>query len=160
MDARGWDKTLEEPYFLFGDADVNSSPSMDDEEASIVHIYYPFPQYFVRYDYDSDNEIYKRFQAGDPHIDHGSEKQVTASNVVILITSYYPTDDVGRLYMKTEGTGDMYLFRNGMVYPGTWERMSATDTYKFYNENGDEMSFAPGKTWVSVVNYQSGLQWE
>lgn len=160
MDDRGWDKPLEESYFFFGSVEANSSPSMDDEEALTIHIYYPFPQYFVRYDYDSSDEIYKRFQAGDPHIDHGSEKQITASNVVILITNYYPTDDVGRLYMKTEGTGDMYLFRNGMVFPGTWERMSTVDSYKFYGESGDELAFAPGKTWISVVNYQGGLQWE
>lgn len=161
MDDRGWDKPLEgDSYFLFGSAEANSSPSMDDEQADTIHIYYPFPQYFVRYDYDEDDELYYRYQDGNPHIDHGSEKQITASNVVVLTTNYYPTDDVGRLYMKTEGEGDMYLFRNGYVFPGTWERMSTTDTYKFYNENGDEMSFAPGKTWISVVNYQTGLQWE
>ena len=157
---RGWDKPLTTPYFLFGPVEDNSSPSMDDEEASTIHIYYPFPSYFVRYDYDSSEEVYKRFQAGDPHIDHGSEKQITASNVVILITNYYPTDEAGRLYMKTEGTGDMYLFRNGKVFTGTWERLGASDSYKFYNEDGNELTFAPGKTWISVVNYQGGLQWE
>lgn len=160
MDDRGWDKPLKEPYFLFGPAEANSNPTIDDEEASTIHIYYPFPQYFVRYDYNPEDELYYRFEAEAPHIDHGSEKQVTASNVVVLVTNYYPTDEEGRLYMKTEGTGDLYLFRNGKVFPGTWERMTTSDPYKFYNENGDEMSFASGKTWISVVNYQGGLQWE
>jgi len=160
MKDRNWDKPLIEPFFLFGSVEKNEDPSIDPEKASIIHIYYPFPNYFVRYDYDSTDEIYKRFQAGNPHIDHGSEKQITASNVVILVTSYYPTDDAGRLYMKTEGEGDMYLFRNGEVFTGKWKKLHASDRYKFYGENGDELVFAPGKTWISVINNQGGLQWE
>ncbi|MBD3156847.1 DUF3048 domain-containing protein [Candidatus Peregrinibacteria bacterium] len=155
MNDRGWDKPLEDPYFEFGDLSDDSA-----DNAETVHIYYPFPEYFVRYEYDEDTGVYERFQDGDPHIDHGSEKQITASNVVVLITNYYPTDEVGRLYMKTEGSGDMYLFRDGKVIPGTWKRPETHSPYTFYDENGEELVFASGKTWVSVVNYQSGLQWE
>jgi len=162
IDERGWDKPLSstDSFFLFGPVEANSSSSMDDENASTIHIYYPFPEYFVRYDYNKSNKLYERFQAGEPHIDNGNGKQITASNVVVLITNYYSTDSAGRLYMKTEGTGDMYLFRDGKVFPGTWERITTLDKYKFYDQNGNELSFAPGKTWISVVNYQGGLQWD
>jgi hypothetical protein len=155
IDDRGWDKPLDDPYFRFGELSDYA-----EEEGETIHIYYPFPEYFVRYDYDEDEGVYERFQNGNPHIDHGSEKQVTASNVVVLIKNYYPTDDVGRLYMKTEGSGDMYLFRDGKVVPGTWRRPETHSSYTFYDENGEELTFATGKTWISVVNYQSGLQWE
>jgi hypothetical protein len=162
VDEIGWDKPLSstDPFFLFGPVEANSSPSMDDEEAFTIHIYYPFPEYFVRYDYNELSQLYERFQAGEPHIDNGNGKQIMASNVVVLITNYYSTDEVGRLYMKTEGQGDMYLFRDGKVFPGTWERITTLDKYKFYDQNGNELAFAPGKTWISVVNYQGGLQWE
>ncbi|MCD6109932.1 DUF3048 domain-containing protein [bacterium] len=157
---RGWDKPLKEPFLSFGSVEEDEDPSVEDQNASTIHIYYPFPSYFVRYDYDVTDEVYKRFQAGNPYIDHGSEKQITASNVVILVTNYYPTDEAGRLYMKTEGQGDMYLFRNGKVFTGVWKKMTALDKYKFYDGNGKEFTFAPGKTWISVINNQGGLQWE
>jgi hypothetical protein len=54
----------------------------------------------------------------------------------------------------------MYLFRNGKVIPGTWKRISSSDKYKFYDENDTELKFNKGKTWISVINYQGGMQWE
>lgn len=162
MEERGWDNPLlaEDAPFLFGPVESNTGFSTDYEEASTIHIYYPFPQYFVRYEYDEDDEIYNRFQADSPHVDSGNGKQITASNVVVMITNYYSTDSAGRLYMKTEGSGDMYLFRNGKVFPGEWKRFTTLDKYKFYDKEGNELAFAPGKTWISVINYQGGLQWE
>jgi hypothetical protein len=160
MDERGWNKPVEEQFVKFGDIDENSLTNSDIEEAETIHIYYPYPNYFVRYDYDSENEKYLRFEGGEAHIDHLNGKQIETSNVVVMITNYYPTDEEGRLYMKTEGKGDMYLFRNGKVIPGTWKRISSSDKYKFYDENDTELKFNKGKTWISVINYQGGMQWE
>lgn len=160
MEDRNWDKPIEDSFLTFG---ASTNNEIDDEEVELgdsIHIYYPFPQYFVRYDYNPEKNNYKRYQAGEEHIDHGNEEQIAVSNVVVLITDYYPTDAEGRLYMKTEGKGDMYLFRNGKVYPGTWKKTTSLDPLKFYSTNDTELVFEPGNTWISVVNFSAGLQWE
>jgi Protein of unknown function (DUF3048) N-terminal domain/Protein of unknown function (DUF3048) C-terminal domain len=158
MDEFGWDKVLKQPFAVFGE--MKDSNYEEVIAANTIHIYYPFPQYFVRYDYDPYTDTYLRYQAGVAHVDHGSGEQVAPSNVIVMTTNYYPIDDVGRLQMQTEGEGSMYFFRNGKMYPGTWKKSSLLGGIKFYDENDEEFLFEIGKTWVSVINYQGGLQWE
>lgn len=160
MDERGWEKSIEEEFFKFGDLDDSTLSNSDIENAEILHIYYPSPSYFVTYEYDQENETYLRYQGGAPHIDSGNNEQIEISNVVVLITNYYPTDSVGRLYMKTEGKGDMYLIREGKVFPGTWKRTTSQEKISFYDANNDQLKFKEGKTWISIIDYQKGLQWE
>lgn len=159
-DDRGWDGEIEESVFKFGSFLDNQNDEDEVELADTLRIYYPWPQYNVRYEYDAKNENYKRYQNGVTHIDKNDGNQITPSNVVVMITNYYPTDEEGRLYMKTEGKGDMYLFRNGKVYPGTWERYTTSDDLKFYGADDKELVFGKGQTWISVVNQTSGMQWE
>lgn len=160
MNNRGWEKPVEEEFLKFGDLGENKLLDSEIETAETVYIYYPSSSYFVRYEYDPKSENYLRYQAGDPHIDNLNGKQIEASNVVVMVTNYYPTDNVGRLYMQTEGRGDMYLFRNGKVLNGVWNRVMSQDKIRFYDESGEELVFQEGKTWISIVNYQGGLQWE
>lgn len=160
MDDRGWEKPLEDGVFKFGSSLDNQNGVDEPELADTIRIYYPFQQYNVRYDYNPEDNVYKRFQAGDKHVDKNNGDQIMPSNVVVMITNYYPTDEEGRLYMKTEGKGDMYLFRNGKIYPGTWERLTTGDLLKFYGPDDEELVFEKGPTWISVVNYAGGLQWE
>ncbi|MBU1446313.1 DUF3048 domain-containing protein [Patescibacteria group bacterium] len=158
MDDLGWDKALKYPFATFGE--MRDSAYEEVVSANTIHIYYPFPQYFVRYDYDPYTDTYLRYQAGFAHNDHGSGEQIAPSNVIVMTTNYYPIDDAGRLQMQTEGEGDMYFFRNGKVYTGTWQKSSSLGGLKFYDENDEEFLFEVGKTWISVINYQGGLQWE
>lgn len=156
-ETRGWDGKFTDEIFKFGASLENGE---DADLADTLRIYYPWPQYYVRYEYDPEESVYKRYQAGEEHIDSNTGDQIAPSNVVVMITNYYPTDEEGRLYMKTEGQGDMYLFRNGKVFPGTWERYTTSDVLKFYGPDGEELVFEKGPTWISVVNYDGGLQWE
>jgi len=159
IDEYKWNKPLSESFFQYGPL---SSLTIDSEEnnVSIIHVYYPFPEYFIRWDYDKENNRYLRFQAGEPHMDHGNNEQITAVNLVVMFTDYYPVDDAGRLSMKTEGEGEMFLFREGKVIAGTWSKIDTQVKLKFYGENGAELLFAPGKTWISVINKRDLVQWE
>jgi len=159
MDERSWDKPLTESFFQFGPL---SAFTIEGEEnnAQVIHVYYPFPEYFVRWDFDQNNKVYLRNQAGAAHIDNGNGKQLSAANVVIMITDYYAIDEEGRLSMKVDGSGEMYLFREGKVIAGTWEKRDSLSKLKFYDENGAEMLLAPGKTWISIINSGNSLQWE
>lgn len=159
-DDRGWDGEIEDSVFKFGSFLDNQNNDDEVELADTLRVYYPWPQYYVRYEYDSENQNYKRFQSEAAHVDSNNGDQIAPSNVVVMITNYYPTDEEGRLYMKTEGKGDMYLFRNGKVYPGTWERYTTSDMLKFYGADDKELVFEKGPTWISVVNQTSGMQWE
>ncbi|MBN1494524.1 DUF3048 domain-containing protein [Candidatus Peregrinibacteria bacterium] len=159
IEEYGWSKPLTASFLQFGPL---SSFTFDNEDnnAEIIHVYYPFPEYFVKWDYDKEKNIYLRNQAGEPHIDNGHDTQISASNVVVLFTEYYPVDAEGRLSMKVEGSGELNLFRDGKVIAGTWEKTDESAGLKFYGENGAELLFTPGKTWICVVNSMYSLQFE
>jgi len=159
IDEYKWNKPLTQSFFQYGPLSALTIDSLDNN-ALTIHVYYPFPEYFVRWDYDKTNNQYLRFQAGEQHIDHGNNKQIAVSNLVIMFTDYYPVDDAGRLSMKTEGEGQMFLFRDGKVIAGTWSKTDSMSKLKFYGENGAELLLTPGKTWISVINRTDLVQWE
>jgi hypothetical protein len=49
------------------------------------------------------------------------------------------------------GTGTAYVFRDGRVIKGTWERDSAADVTTFLDANGEEIPLTPGNTWVELL---------
>ena len=44
-----------------------------------------------------------------------------------------------------------YVFQNGIAMNGSWNKTSAADQIKFYDENGSEIKLAPGQTFVEAV---------
>ena len=49
------------------------------------------------------------------------------------------------------GAGDAYIFQNGDVITGTWEKSSKDSQIIFRDSSGNEVSLAPGQTWISAV---------
>ena len=58
---------------------------------------------------------------------------------------------------KTTGQGRAYVFAEGMVSEGTWERQSDTDWFTLRTESGGVMYVPPGRAWVSLVPSNLGL---
>ena len=54
------------------------------------------------------------------------------------------------------GSGDAYIFQNGLAIKGKWQKTSAEDQIKFTDQDGKEVKLAPGQTFVTAVpNYGS-----
>jgi hypothetical protein len=49
------------------------------------------------------------------------------------------------------GTGTAYVFADGKVVEGTWERESETVWFTLQTPDGQTMLVPPGKAWVSLV---------
>jgi hypothetical protein len=97
---------------------------------------------------------YLRFHEEEAHdLEDGS--QVTATNVVVMMVERLETrvrDSAGNPVPSFEvlGDGDVYIFRNGKVIEGTWEREALTGATKFLDAQGEEIALAPGNTWVEL----------
>ncbi|MCR4278552.1 MAG: DUF3048 domain-containing protein [bacterium] len=107
----------------------------------------------VKWTYDTETDSYLRYQgtAVQKDID-GSE--VYAKNVVVMLTSATVVDEVGRLNLRTTGQGRAILFHDGARYDGSWSR-DAGEWIRFTDENGNDLVFTAGKTWISVVTSES-----
>ena len=47
--------------------------------------------------------------------------------------------------------GDALIFQNGNVVEATWEKVSREARTRFFNEDGAEIDFVRGTTWLEIL---------
>ncbi len=62
-----------------------------------------------------------------------------------------PVDKEHHMLYTVTGEGKGMVFQNGDVIDATWKKKTATDRITFYNDEGDEIPFVRGKTWIEVL---------
>lgn len=129
-----------------------------DSRGAIQTVSYAFwedENYNVGWQYDQVNNLYQRSNGGQPHNDLNINQQLTAKNLVVQLTTErnandgYP-DNVHLLY-GTLGKGKAYIFKDGQAIEGTWAKAKRLSRTIFYDNQGKEVLFNPGKIWVSVL---------
>jgi hypothetical protein len=109
----------------------------------------------VFWKWSGSKKVWLRFHGDVPHVSSDGT-QFSAKNVVVQMVKTEPTDvtdanGVTSPRAITVGTGKAYVFRNGKMYVGTWERKSVDDLTMFLDASGKEIKLAPGQTWVELL---------
>lgn len=105
--------------------------------------------YSVIWDYEREVNRYTRRQVTTVQKDMDGSI-VMADNVVVLLTDQQVLDNHGRLSLRTTGSGQAVLFRDGQRHELTWRR-KAGEWLTFETLDGAEVFFEPGVTWLSLV---------
>ena len=107
----------------------------------------------AHFKYDEKTRLYYRYQYGDAQIDEYNDEQLAVTNVIFKICHGEIHEPVEKDYMAFEvhGKGDAYIFTNGKVIEGSWKRKDDYSPNMFYDENGDEIVFNQGKTWICLI---------
>ncbi len=114
--------------------------------ASVIHLDWSNSSgYNVDWVYDPAGNLYIRKQGGNVY---------GADNVVVVETSVdvIAGDDKGRKELVTIGTGEMHLFHNGIEIVGTWEKLSAKERLRFFDDAGNEIVMNAGTTWIEIID--------
>lgn len=157
-----YDDSYVPPFTFAADGAVSAYEECD--EASLL---YPggasgdnsggYGTYHPYFEYHEDDGLYYRYQDGKEQIDEYNGEQLAVSNVVFQYCHGEVRDDHDYLAFGVHGEGDAIVFTNGRVIPGTWERYDGDFTpARFYDENGDEIIFNQGKTWVCNIWQEYG----
>jgi hypothetical protein len=147
-DFSGNGGTAPEAVFTFDDAVPDGA-----ERGRALHLDFS-PVADVNWRYRNNNEVYIRFHGEESHrLEDGS--QVAAANVVVMLVdreSTRQTDSAGNPVPTFDviGSGDLLVFRNGKVIEGQWRRESEEDVTELVDARGEEISLAPGTTWVEL----------
>lgn len=107
-------------------------------------------EFEVSWRYDSKNNSYLRFRERKAEIDKNSDKQVETKNVVLLKTTWSPINK-DYIRVKTVGSGEMSLYKNGQKIDGAWEKKTADGKLYFYDSQRQEIKFTPGPIWVEII---------
>lgn len=110
----------------------------------------------AHFEYNEDDHLYYRYQYGEPMIDNMNNEQVAVTNVVFKVChgeERLPDDpEYDYLAFQTQGSGDCYVFTNGKVIKGTWERANSDSAASyFYDEDGNEIVLNQGRTWMCCI---------
>lgn len=114
------------------------------------------------FEYNEEDNLYYRYQHGKEHTDEMNDEQLAVSNIVFKICYGERRDEKGYLAFAVHGTGDAYVFTNGKVIKGTWKRNSDYEPNVFLDENGEEIVFNQGKTWICNIwsEYEDCIKYE
>lgn len=128
------------------------------------------------FEYNAEDRLYYRSQWGAPHVCGLTGEQLTVTNVIFKVCrgSRKEPDNPKSDYLDfvTDGSGNAYIFTNGKVIEGTWERQGAEDpTYgnyfnpnptRYYDKAGNEIVLNQGKTWICCIwdEYEQYISWE
>ena len=103
------------------------------------------------FEWDEEEGVYHRYQFDAAQIDEFNGEEVTVSNVVFKICHGEVRDQNDYLAFGVHGTGKALVFTNGKVIEGTWKRTGDSGANMFYDENGKEIIFNQGKTWICNI---------
>jgi len=108
--------------------------------------------YDVSWQYDKEENIYKRLNNGQPHKDFLSDQQLTAKVVVIQFSRERGSvDEHKHLIYQTIGSGKTIVFQDGQAIEGTWKKESRTTRTRFFDSSGREIRFSRGQIWIEVL---------
>ncbi|HZD23302.1 MAG TPA: DUF3048 domain-containing protein [Acidimicrobiia bacterium] len=158
-DERGYpDNPPDEPLWNFG-------PLQGDRMASHVDIEFGAGNR-VYWDWDETQDLWLRTAYGAESMfrnEDGAEGRVGVRVLIALYTEPYTASPSGGQSgssvpaSRTTGQGRAFVFADGKVTEGTWERETETEWFTLRTETGRIMNVPPGQSWVSLVPSNRGL---
>lgn len=103
------------------------------------------------FEYSEDDGVYYISEYGQPYVDGNTGEQVGVKNVLVLYSDF--TGVPGTPLLKTDlvGSGSGQYACGGKYVPITWSKKSFTDRFVYTLEDGSEVVFGRGSSYVNIV---------
>lgn len=152
-----------------------STSNLIPKVSDIYLTYGDYGSYNPHYHYDvGSNTFLRGYANGDAHEvyqcpdeDLGevnpesacSLTQLAPKVVAVMMVEERKAEDNYHEDIDSLGSGEAFVFQNGMVTHGTWNKGSAGEQIKFLDEAGNEIRLIPGQTFVSAVPTYGGVDY-
>jgi hypothetical protein len=155
-DSREYEDEAPQPLWTFGlmpeDADAAGNVTLPFDSGLVVR-------------WAWDGEKYTKTTNGVSHnwvVPDGEHEQMWAETLVVLEMLTYtqspPPGGGPAKAVESVGSGKAYVFADGLVTTGTWERNSLGDTFTLMS-NGETMAVPPGKLWIGFFDRDQTPSW-
>lgn len=142
----GWPRKLDSP---------NASPT-----AKKINIDVSSPTFDEAYEYDPADNNYKRSHGTGAHTDREAGQYTPKTVVVIKVPTHIGFEDGYREQMTTTGHGQAYVFQDGILVEGYWQKSDRKAQMKFYDKFGRPIPFNIGQTWITVIAPEKTVTWQ
>lgn len=116
--------------------------------------------YNVNYAYDAEHNNYKRSQGGEPHTDREKGQITPSVAIAIKVPTELGFEDGWREQMQTTGSGEAFIFQNGVVIKGTWKKAGTKEQIQFLDEKGEQIPLVRGQTWITAIPTDQPVTWQ
>lgn len=110
--------------------------------------------YNSHYDYDAATNSYLRSEGGKAHIATVSADDKTGQQlrpkVVIALIMPYSLSGKYSVY-GTTGSGPMYVFQDGGVIQGNWNKPDRPSQFSFTDASNQPIKLNKGQTWITIL---------
>lgn len=107
---------------------------------------------YSSFEYSEDSGCYYRSTASGTYIDRDTNEPVPFANVIVLRVKIGHQDGSVFLTNHLVGHGTAEIFQNGRYIQGAWVRNDLDSRLVFTDENGNELAFQRGKTFIVITN--------
>jgi len=115
-----------------------------------ININFKDSNFTVKWKYDIINNEYIRYLADQQHLD-GTGKEIKAKNIIVQFMETAVIDEELRLKIKTQGRGSAIICLDGKCNLGKWEKVTISSRSRYYYNNGEDVIFNAGPTWIEIV---------
>jgi hypothetical protein len=124
--------------------------------AKTIDIKISSPDYYSHYDYDAKSNLYSRSEGGAPHMEQVSGDnvppvQIMPKVIVALVMSYGIQADGQHSEYNDVGSGTAFIFQDGGMTQGVWQKDSRDTQISFKDSNGAPIKLNAGQTWITLV---------
>lgn len=150
-DERGYpDEPIDGPMWEFGPI------RPDAEEASKVS--FDFLGNPVEWTWDDTSGMWLRTIGGEESITVTEDEEESQIAVPVMVALYVEQYSVGDLpASRTAGQGLAYVFAEGKVVQGTWQRDDITEWFTLQDNDGETILVPPGQVWISLIPNTTGI---
>jgi len=116
----------------------------------------------VYYDYDKEDNIYRRWRDNQREIDKNNGNQVEMSVVAIMRADSRMIEPPDYNDVDVEGEGNAIIYQNGEEIKGFWKKEGTYSKSKltFLDLNNKEIQFTPGKIWLEIIEPTTEVIWQ
>jgi hypothetical protein len=129
--------------------------------ASKIDIDISYDLFNVHYNFDKDCDCYERYLAGEKQLDRETGQNIKPKVVIAMkVPTELGFEDGNREQMTTTGSGTAYVFQDGTVGVGTWNKAGAKDQLVFKNDHGEVIKLNRGQVFISVTAPYKSVSWQ
>lgn len=157
IDKKGYRKTSSKKTLLnYSIEEINIEGNLANK------VVIPYSYYMtVKYEYDTENKVYKRFANDVAHTDSVTKKQYTFKNIIIAFVENYTTNEGGgRQALNNIGEGTGYFITNGTYKEIKWKKDTRDSQTVYMYSDDSEIKVNDGNTFIQVVPINSNVSFE
>ena len=117
--------------------------------------------YNPSYAYDATSNTYLRSLGGTPHQDREAGQIAPSVVIAMMVNEVTVMEDGWRQSITTSGSNEAFIFQNGTVIKGTWNKADRASQIIFKDAAGQEIKLNRGQTWISAIPIShGGVTWK